>query len=171
MVKEIAGSLREYKRPSIATPILVTFEALLEVLIPFVIAILVNRIQEGAGLDVILKYGAVLIAMAAASLVFGVCSGAACASASSGLAKNLRKDMFYKIQTYSFQNIDKFNVPSLITRMTTDVTNVQNAYMLLIRLVVRSPLMLIFRFILVKQRRCHILYLFRLYGKQRFILM
>ena len=148
MVKEIAGSLREYKRPSIATPILVTFEALLEVLIPFVIAILVNRIQEGAGLDVILKYGAVLIAMAAASLVFGVCSGAACASASSGLAKNLRKDMFYKIQTYSFQNIDKFNVPSLITRMTTDVTNVQNAYMLLIRLVVRSPLMLIFSFIM-----------------------
>ena len=148
MVKEIAGSLREYKRPSIATPILVTFEALLEVLIPFVIAILVNRIQEGAGLDVILKYGAVLIAMAAASLVFGVCSGAACASASSGLAKNLRKDMFYKIQTYSFQNIDKFNVSSLITRMTTDVTNVQNAYMLLIRLVVRSPLMLIFSFIM-----------------------
>ena len=148
MVKEIAGSLREYKRPSIATPILVTFEELLEVLIPFVIAILVNRIQEGAGLDVILKYGAVLIAMAAASLVFGVCSGAACASASSGLAKNLRKDMFYKIQTYSFQNIDKFNVSSLITRMTTDVTNVQNAYMLLIRLVVRSPLMLIFSFIM-----------------------
>ncbi len=148
MVKEIAGSLREYKRPSIATPILVTFEVLMEVLIPFVIAILVNRIQEGAGLDVILKYGAVLIAMAAASLVFGVCSGAACASASSGLAKNLRKDMFYKIQTYSFQNIDKFNVPSLITRMTTDVTNVQNAYMLLIRIVVRSPLMLIFSFIM-----------------------
>ena len=148
MVKEIAGSLREYKRPSIATPILVTFEVLMEVLIPFVIAILVNRIQEGAGLDVILKYGAVLIAMAAASLVFGVCSGAACASASSGLAKNLRKDMFYKIQTYSFQNIDKFNVSSLITRMTTDVTNVQNAYMLLIRLVVRSPLMLIFSFIM-----------------------
>ena len=148
MVREIAHSLREYKRESIATPVLVTFEVLLEVLIPFVIAKLVNRIQAGCGLDVILKYGAVLVAMAAASLVFGVCSGASCAAASSGLAKNLRKDMFYKIQSYSFQNIDRFNVSSLITRMTTDVTNVQTAYMLLIRLVIRSPLMLIFSFVM-----------------------
>lgn len=148
MVREIAHSLREYKRVSIATPVLVTFEVLLECLIPYVIALLVNQIQAGCGLDVILKYGAVLVAMAAASLVFGVCSGASCAAASSGLAKNLRKDMFYKIQSYSFQNIDRFNVSSLITRMTTDVTNVQNAYMLLIRLVIRSPLMLIFSFIM-----------------------
>ena len=148
MVKEIAHSLREYKRQSIATPVLVCFEVLLECLIPYVIALLVNRIQQGCELDVILKYGAVLVAMAAASLVFGVCSGAACAAASSGLAKNLRKDMFYKIQSYSFQNIDKYNVSSLITRMTTDVTNVQTAYMLLIRLVIRSPLMLIFSFIM-----------------------
>ena len=148
MVKEIAHSLREYKRQSIATPVLVCFEVLLECLIPYVIALLVNRIQQGCELDVILKYGAVLVAMAVASLVFGVCSGAACAAASSGLAKNLRKDMFYKIQSYSFQNIDKYNVSSLITRMTTDVTNVQTAYMLLIRLVIRSPLMLIFSFIM-----------------------
>lgn len=148
MVKEIAGSLREYKRPSIATPVLVTFEVLLECLIPFVIAKLVNEIQAGCGLDVILKYGAVLVAMAVASLVLGVLSGAMCAAASSGLAKNLRKDMFYKIQSYSFQNIDRFNVSSLITRMTTDVTNVQTAYMLLIRLVIRSPLMLIFSFVM-----------------------
>lgn len=148
MVREIARSLREYKRISIATPVLVTFEVLLECLIPYVIALLVNQIQAGCGLDVILKYGAVLVAMAAASLVFGVCSGASCAAASSGLAKNLRKDMFYKIQSYSFQNIDRFNVSSLITRMTTDVTNVQTAYMLLIRLVIRSPLMLIFSFVM-----------------------
>ena len=148
MVREIAHSLREYKRISIATPALVTFEVLLECLIPYVIALLVNQIQAGCGLDVILKYGAVLVAMAAASLVFGVCSGASCAAASSGLAKNLRKDMFYKIQSYSFQNIDRFNVSSLITRMTTDVTNVQTAYMLLIRLVIRSPLMLIFSFVM-----------------------
>ncbi len=148
MVREIAHSLREYKRISIATPVLVTFEVLLECLIPYVIALLVNQIQAGCGLDVILKYGAVLVAMAAASLVFGVCSGASCAAASSGLAKNLRKDMFYKIQSYSFQNIDRFNVSSLITRMTTDVTNVQTAYMLLIRLVIRSPLMLIFSFVM-----------------------
>ena len=148
MVREIARSLREYKRISIATPVLVTFEVLLECLIPYVIALLVNQIQAGCGLDIILKYGAVLVAMAAASLVFGVCSGASCAAASSGLAKNLRKDMFYKIQSYSFQNIDRFNVSSLITRMTTDVTNVQTAYMLLIRLVIRSPLMLIFSFVM-----------------------
>ena len=148
MVREIAHSLREYKRISIATSVLVTFEVLLECLIPYVIALLVNQIQAGCGLDVILKYGAVLVAMAAASLVFGVCSGASCAAASSGLAKNLRKDMFYKIQSYSFQNIDRFNVSSLITRMTTDVTNVQTAYMLLIRLVIRSPLMLIFSFVM-----------------------
>ena len=148
MVREIAHSLREYKRISIATPVLVTFEVLLECLIPYVIALLVNQIQAGCGLDVILKYGAVLVAMAAASLVFGVCSGASCAAASSSLAKNLRKDMFYKIQSYSFQNIDRFNVSSLITRMTTDVTNVQTAYMLLIRLVIRSPLMLIFSFVM-----------------------
>ena len=148
MVKEIAHSLREYKRVSIATPVLVCFEVAFEVLIPYVIALLVNRIEKGCELDVILKFGAVLVAMAAASLVFGVCSGASCAAASSGLAKNLRNDMFYKIQSYSFRNIDKFNVSSLITRMTTDVTNVQMAYMLLIRLVIRSPLMLICSFIM-----------------------
>ena len=148
MVKEIAHSLREYKRASIATPVLVTFEVVLEVFIPFVIAMLVNEIGGGCGLDVILKYGAALVVMAGLSLAFGVCSGITCASASSGLAKNLRKDMFYKIQSYSFRNIDKFNVSSLITRMTTDVTNVQTAYMLLIRLVVRSPLMLVSSFVM-----------------------
>ncbi len=148
MVKEIAHSLREYKRASIATPVLVTFEVVLEVFIPFVIAMLVNEIGDGCGLDVILKYGAALVVMAGLSLAFGVCSGITCASASSGLAKNLRKDMFYKIQSYSFRNIDKFNVSSLITRMTTDVTNVQTAYMLLIRLVVRSPLMLVSSFVM-----------------------
>ena len=148
MIKEIGHSLREFKKPSIITPVLVTFEVLFECLIPAVIADLVNKIQRGYDLNEILIYGAVLIVMAGLSLVFGVSSGAMCASASSGLAKNLRKDMFYKIQSYSFQNIDKFYVSSLITRMTTDVTNVQIAYMLIIRLVVRSPLMLIFSFIM-----------------------
>ena len=148
MIKEIGHSLREFKKPSIITPVLVTFEVLFECLIPAVIADLVNKIQRDYELNEILIYGAVLIVMAGLSLVFGVSSGAMCASASSGLAKNLRKDMFYKIQSYSFQNIDKFYVSSLITRMTTDVTNVQIAYMLIIRLVVRSPLMLIFSFIM-----------------------
>ena len=148
MIKEIGHSLREFKKPSIITPVLVTFEVLFECLIPAVIADLVNKIQRDYDLNEILIYGAVLIVMAGLSLVFGVSSGAMCASASSGLAKNLRKDMFYKIQSYSFENIDKFYVSSLITRMTTDVTNVQMAYMLIIRLVVRSPLMLIFSFIM-----------------------
>ena len=148
MIKEIGHSLREFKKPSIITPVLVTFEVLFECLIPAVIADLVNKIQRGYDLNEILIYGAVLIVMAGLSLVFGVSSGAMCASASIGLAKNLRKDMFYKIQSYSFENIDKFYVSSLITRMTTDVTNVQIAYMLIIRLVVRSPLMLIFSFIM-----------------------
>ena len=148
MIKEIGHSLREFKKPSIITPVLVTFEVLFECLIPAVIADLVNKIQRDYELNEILIYGAVLIVMAGLSLVFGVSSGAMCASASSGLAKNLRKDMFYKIQSYSFENIDKFYVSSLITRMTTDVTNVQMAYMLIIRLVVRSPLMLIFSFIM-----------------------
>ena len=148
MVKEIAHSLREYKKQSVATPVLVMFEVFFECLIPFVIALLVDKIQENCDLNEILAYGGVLVVMAGLSLVFGVSSGAMCAAASSGLAKNLRRDMFYKIQSYSFENIDKFNVSSLITRMTTDVTNVQNAYMLIIRLVIRSPLMLIFSFVM-----------------------
>ena len=148
MVKEIAHSLREYKKQSVATPVLVMFEVFFECLIPFVIALLVDKIQENCDLNEILTYGGVLVVMAGLSLVFGVSSGAMCAAASSGLAKNLRRDMFYKIQSYSFENIDKFNVSSLITRMTTDVTNVQNAYMLIIRLVIRSPLMLIFSFVM-----------------------
>ena len=148
MVKEIAHSLREYKKQSVATPVLVMFEVFFECLIPFVIAMLVDKIQENCDLNEILAYGGVLVVMAGLSLVFGVSSGAMCAAASSGLAKNLRRDMFYKIQSYSFENIDKFNVSSLITRMTTDVTNVQNAYMLIIRLVIRSPLMLIFSFVM-----------------------
>ena len=148
MVKEIAHSLREYKKQSVATPVLVMFEVFFECLIPFVIALLVDKIQENCDLNEILAYGGVLVVMAGLSLVFGVSSGAMCAAVSSGLAKNLRRDMFYKIQSYSFENIDKFNVSSLITRMTTDVTNVQNAYMLIIRLVIRSPLMLIFSFVM-----------------------
>ena len=148
MVKEIAHSLREYKKQSVATPVLVMFEVFFECLIPFVIALLVDKIQENCDLNEILAYGGVLVVMAGLSLVFGVSSGAMCAAASSGLAKNLRRDMLYKIQSYSFENIDKFNVSSLITRMTTDVTNVQNAYMLIIRLVIRSPLMLIFSFVM-----------------------
>ena len=104
----------------------------MECIIPFITANLVNQIKAGCSLNVILRYGLLLVVMAALSLTFGALAGSACATASCGFARNLRKDMFYKIQTYSFQNIDKFSVSSLVTRLTTDVTNVQNAYMILV---------------------------------------
>lgn len=146
MIKILAGSIREYKKPSLLTPVLVTGEVVLECIIPFVIANLLNQIKAGCSLGVIARYGAVLVVMAALSLAFGALAGAACAKASCGFARNLRKDMFYKIQDYSFENIDKFSVSSLVTRLTTDVTNVQMAYMMIVRTAIRSPLMLIFSF-------------------------
>ena len=148
MVRELAKSIREYKKPAIATPILVSLEVVMECIIPFIIATLVNQIKSGCSIGVILKYGGILVLMAALSLTFGALAGTTCATASCGLAKNLRKDMFYKIQGYSFENIDKFLVSSLVTRMTTDVTNVQMAYMMIIRTAIRSPLMLVFAFIM-----------------------
>ncbi len=148
MIKELAKSIREYKRPSILAPILVSGEVMLECVIPFIIARLVNQIKAGCTIDVILKYGLLLVAMAMLSLLFGRMAGTACATASSGFARNLRKDLFSKIQTYSFENIDKFSTSSLVTRLTTDVTNVQNAYMMIIRTAIRCPLMLIFAFVM-----------------------
>ncbi|MBZ4667641.1 MAG: ATP-binding cassette, subfamily multidrug efflux pump [Epulopiscium sp.] len=123
-------------------------EVVIECIIPFITAALVNEIKAGCGLNTIIKYGVLLILMAFFSLLFGGIAGSTSATAASGFAKNLRKDMFYSIQNYSFENIDKFLTSSLITRMTTDVTNVQNAYMMLIRVAVRAPLMLIFAFVM-----------------------
>lgn len=120
----------------------------MECIIPFIIAQLVNQIKDGCSMDVILRYGAVLVVMAAISLTFGALAGFTCSTASCGLAKNLRHDMFHKIQTYSFENIDKFLTSSLVTRMTTDITNVQNAYMMFIRTAIRAPFMMIFAFIM-----------------------
>ncbi len=120
----------------------------MECVIPFVIAQLVNQIKAGCGMGVIAGFGAALIAMAGLSLLFGVLAGNACAKASCGFARNLRKDMFYQIQSYSFENIDRFSSSSLVTRLTTDITNVQMAYMMIIRIAVRSPLMLLFSFIM-----------------------
>ncbi len=148
MIKELAKSIREYKKPSIATPVLVSLEVVMECIIPFITARLVNEIKSGCGVDVIVKYGLLLVAMAALSLLFGTLAGYTCATASCGLARNLRKDMFYSIQNYSFENIDKFLTSSLVTRMTTDITNVQNAYMMIIRMAIRAPLMLIFAFVM-----------------------
>ncbi|MCI6866786.1 MAG: ABC transporter ATP-binding protein/permease [Lachnospiraceae bacterium] len=148
MVKEIAKSIREYKRSAIATPILVSMEVVMECIIPFVIAKLVNQVKNGCEMSLVLKYGLLLILMAVLSLTFGSLAGLICATASSGLGKNLRKDMFSSIQRYSFENIDKFLTSSLVTRMTTDVTNVQNAFMMIIRTAIRAPLMLVFALIM-----------------------
>lgn len=148
MIKEIFKSLREYKKASIITPFLVSVEVVMECIIPFIIAQLVNKIKDGCSMDVILRYGGVLVVMAAISLIFGAMAGFTCSTASCGLAKNLRHDMFHKIQTYSFENIDKFLTSSLVTRMTTDITNVQNAYMMFIRTAIRAPFMMIFAFIM-----------------------
>ena len=148
MVKTLARSVREYKKPALLTPLLVSVEVVLECIIPFIIADLVNDMQAGCDLSTIVNYGIELVIMAILSLVFGVAAGNTCATASTGFAKNLRKDMFYKIQDYSFENIDKFSVSSLVTRMTTDVINVQMAFMMIIRIAIRCPLMLIFSFIM-----------------------
>ncbi len=148
MIKTLAKCIREYKKPSILAPVFVTGEVIMECIIPFVIANLVNEIKAGITMSKLLSYGGLLVVMAGLSLAFGALAGAACAKASCGFARNLRKDMFYKIQGYSFENIDKFSVSSLVTRLTTDITNVQMAYMMIIRTAVRSPLMLIFSFIM-----------------------
>ena len=144
IIRVLKKSIREYKRDSILTPIFVAFEALVECVIPMMVANLVNKMQNGCDLSVIVKYGVILIIMACFSLLFGALAGITAANASAGFGKNLRKDLFEAVQNFSFENIDRFSTSSLVTRMTTDVTNVQMAYMMIIRTVVRSPLMLIF---------------------------
>ena len=148
MYKILAKSIREYKRDSIKAPVFVSMEVLLECIIPFVIARLVNEIKAGCEISTIVWYGAVLVVMAGFSLLFGALAGTACATASAGFAKNLRADMYAKICGYSFENIDKFSTSSLVTRMTTDVANVQLAYMMIIRTAIRCPLMLLFAFVM-----------------------
>lgn len=146
MIRKLMQSLREYKKATVMTPLLVVMEVVMECIIPFIIANLVNQIKAGCELSVIIKYGAVLVVMAGLSLFFGAWAGSTCSTASCGFAKNLRHDMFYAIQKYSFENIDKFLTSSLVTRMTTDITNVQNAFMMVIRTAIRAPLMLVFAF-------------------------
>ncbi len=146
MIKRIAGAIREYKRDSLLTPVFVSLEVLLEVLIPLVMSALIDRGIDAGDLQEILKLGGLLIVMAFLSLMFGVLSGMTAASASAGLARNLRHDIYYNVQNFSFSNIDKFSTAGIVTRLTTDVTNVQNAYQMLIRVAVRCPLMLVFSF-------------------------
>ena len=148
MLRKIMESIREYKAPAVLTFLFILFEAVIECLIPFITADLVNRIEAGADMAAVAKTGAVLIAMAVASLSCGGIAGVTCAKSSAGFAKNLRKDIFGKVQTYSFENIDKFSSSSLVTRLTTDVTNVQMSFMMIIRTAIRAPLMLIFSIVM-----------------------
>ena len=158
LLKTLAKSIREYKLASILSPLFVSIEVVLECLMPFVISMLVEVIQsmpatmtDSAKAEFwaeIWQYAGILVAIAVASLVAGTLAGAFCARASTGFAKNLRKDLYYHIQDFSFENIDKFSTPSLVTRMTTDVTNVQLSYMMIVRLAIRAPLMVIFSFVM-----------------------
>ena len=148
MIKKLAKCVREYKRPTVLTLIFIVAEALIETLIPFITAQLINHIHAGAAISDILKTGLILVGMAVASLCCGGIAGFTCAKASAGFAKNLRSDIFGKIQTFTFKNIDRFSSASLVTRLTTDVTNVQMSFMMLIRIAIRSPLMFIFSIIM-----------------------
>ena len=148
MIRTLAASIRNYRLPAIATPLLVLGEVVCEMMIPFVTANLIDTIKDGATVSQILPTAGVLVAIALVSLLFGAAAGVTCSFASCGFAKNLRHDLFYKIQAFSFTNIDRFSSSSLVTRLTTDITNVQQAFMLIIRIAVRAPLVLIFAFVM-----------------------
>ncbi|MBQ4313003.1 MAG: ABC transporter ATP-binding protein [Clostridia bacterium] len=144
MYARLLRSVREFKKDSLLSPILVTFEVIMEVIIPLLMASLIDKGINGSNMDEILKYGALLTVANIVSLIFGALAGRCAAIGASGFASNLRHDMYYGVQDFSFSNIDKFSTASLITRMTTDVTNVQMAYQMIIRIAVRSPIMVIF---------------------------
>lgn len=148
MLKTLGKSVREYKKAALITPILVTAEVILEVIIPLLMANLIDKGIYSGEMNVILKIGLQLVLASILSLVFGCASGITASKASAGFAKNLRKDLYYKIQEFSFANIDKFSTASIITRLTTDVSNVQMAFQMMTRIVVRTPLMLVFSLIM-----------------------
>lgn len=147
MLRKLAGSIKEYRKDAIATPVLVMFEVLMEVMIPFIMAYLIDYGIDAGDMPTVLKLGLLLVAMAFVSLFFGVRAGKTSATAAAGFATNLRKDMFYNVQRFSFSNIDKFSTSSIITRLTTDVTNVQQSFQMILRMAARSPIMLIFSLI------------------------
>ena len=148
MLRVLLRSIREYKKASLLTPLFITAEVVIECIIPFITAILVANIQDGCDMTVIVKYGILLIALAIVSLLCGALAGHFAAQASCGFARNLRHDMYCAIQDYSFSNIDKFSTSGLVTRLTTDVANVQMAYMMVIRTAIRCPLMIVFAFVM-----------------------
>lgn len=143
MIKKLMKSIREYKKDSILAPIFVSCEVVLEVLIPLLMANLIDDGIYGGEMKMVYKIGLELVLCAILSLIFGILSGISSAKASAGFAKNLRKDLYFKVQNFSFLNIDKFSTSSLVTRLTTDVSNVQNAFQTIIRIAVRTPLMLV----------------------------
>ena len=148
MIKKLLESVREFRKPTVITFILMVFEVFIEVLIPFITADLVNAIKAGAALDSVVKTGLILVDMAFLSLACGSLGGFTCSRASAGFAKNLRHDVFARVQGFSFENIDKFSTASLVTRLTTDIQNVQFAYMMLIRTAIRAPLMFLFAIVM-----------------------
>lgn len=148
MIKKLAKSIKEYKKESILTPIFVSLEVVMEVIIPLLMANLIDKGMYAGNMNEVLKIGLELVGSAMLSLIFGVLSGSVAAKASAGFAKNLRKDLYYKVQDFSFSNIDKFSTASIITRLTTDVTYVQMAFQMIIRIAVRTPLMLVFSLIM-----------------------
>ena len=148
MVKRLLKSVREYKKDSLLAPVYVMGEVILEVIIPLLMANLIDYGIDGGNMSYVVKMGLILLLSALASLFFGVIAGRKAAVASNGFAKNLRKDMYYNVQNFSFSNIDKFSTASIVTRLTTDVTNVQMAYQMIIRMVIRAPAMLIFALIM-----------------------
>lgn len=144
MFKKLSKSVREYKRPALLTPLMVILEVGVEIIIPLLMAGLIDKGIDKGNMSVVTKYGIVLLIVALVGLLLGYLAGCFSAKASCGFARNLRKDMFYNIQTFSFSNIDSFSISSLITRLTTDVTNVQMAFQMIIRMAIRAPIMLIF---------------------------
>ncbi len=156
MVRKLLRSVREYKTSSLLAPLFVTCEVILEVIIPMLMANLIDFGIEAGNMQYILKMGLALIICCIVSLTFGALSGKYAAVASAGFAKNLREDMYNKVQEYSFSNIDKFSTASIVTRLTTDITNIQNAYMMSIRVAVRCPIMLIFALFMALQINSHL---------------
>ena len=148
MLKNLSSCVGKYLRPSILAPLFVSCEVLMEVIIPFIMSFIIDDGINAQNMEVVVKYGLLLVVATLISLMFGVLSGACAANASAGFAKNLRQKMFYNVQRFSFANIDKFSTSSLVTRLTTDVTNLQNAYQMIIRIAVRSPVMLIMSLIM-----------------------
>lgn len=144
MIKRLSKCVREYKKPAILTPIFVSLEVIMEVIIPLLMVDLIDKGIEAGNMNEIIKIGIALVVIAVLSLIFGALAGVFAAKASTGFACNLRHDMYYNVQNFSFKNIDKFSTSSIITRLTTDVTNVQNAFQMITRIAVRCPLMLVF---------------------------